>query len=91
MKLKSNALIAAAVSLLLAAPLAAQATDFTFSPTGTAAGNILNVATIDQAPGSALAVGGTAAILNAAANNGGNRNFGRVSAPPIQRPPKSFG
>jgi len=43
---------------------AAQAALFTFDPTGTAgaAGDIPNVALIDQAPGNALAVGGVTAI-----------------------------
>ncbi|MBC7574687.1 MAG: PEP-CTERM sorting domain-containing protein [Herminiimonas sp.] len=74
MKLNKKAFLAVAISALLAAPLAAQATEFTFSPTGTAAGNITGVSTIDQAPGSALAVGGTAAILSAA-TGGTNTGF----------------
>jgi hypothetical protein len=74
MNLRNKTLLSAAISLVLAAPLAAHATDFTFSPTGTASGNIAGVSTIDQAPGSALAFGGTAAI-NAANNGGGNTGF----------------
>ena len=73
MKFKYNAVIAAAIALGLAAPLAAHADTFSFSPTGNGA-NLVSVSTIDQAPGDALAVGGVTAI-QAAANGAANTNF----------------
>ncbi len=59
-------LISVAVLAALAAPVAAQATDFTFDPTGTpgATGDIAGVGIIDQAPGDAVAVNGVSAITN---------------------------
>jgi len=74
MKLRT---VTAATLLALAASTSAQAVvQFTFDPTGTAgaAGDISNVVIIDQAPGSAYAEGGVAAIQNFAAG-GTNTSF----------------
>jgi hypothetical protein len=72
-------LLAAAVSATFAAsnPVWAATTTFTFDPTGTpgAAGDISNVALIDQAPGSALGVGAVTAIQNFLAGGGGSTDF----------------
>ncbi|MCW5600946.1 PEP-CTERM sorting domain-containing protein [Nitrosomonas sp.] len=66
MKLKYKYLLMGMFSLTVALPLTSSADLFTFDPTGTAgaAGDISNVAIIDQAPGSALALGGVTAINN---------------------------
>ena len=68
MKTSKKILLAAAVSAMfgVAAPAWAVQTTFTFDPTGTpgVAGDIANVRIIDEAPGSALALGGVTAVNN---------------------------
>lgn len=59
-----------ALSLALVAPLVVNAELFTFSPTGLAAGNIANVALIDQSAGNAFAQGGVTAINNFLSGSG---------------------
>lgn len=65
-------LISLAILAALGLSTSAQALDFTFDPTGTpgAAGDITGLSLIDQAPGSALAVGGITAIQNFVAGSG---------------------
>lgn len=69
-------LISLAVLAALGLSASAQALEFTFDPTGTpgAAGDITGISLIDQAPGSALAVGGITAIQNFA-SGGGSTGF----------------
>lgn len=63
MKLKHNALIAAALAVSFAAPMAAHADAFSFNPLGTGAvGATSGYQTIDQAPGTAYAQNGITAI-----------------------------
>jgi hypothetical protein len=59
-------LICTALAALALTSASANAALFTFDPTGTAgvAGDIQNIALIDQAPGNALAIGGVTAIQN---------------------------
>src|SRR5262245_30747286 len=56
--------LAVAFATMFGGSVVANADLFTFDPTGTpgAGGNIANVALVDQAPGTALAVGGNAAV-----------------------------
>ena len=62
MKLKYNAVIAAAVAIAFAAPLAAHAEFFSFNPNPGVAPTISGYTLIDQAPGNAYADNGLAAI-----------------------------
>ena len=71
-------ILTAATLLAIAASTGAQAgTTFTFDPTGTlgSAGDITGAGILDQAAGSALAVGGITAIQNFAAQNGLSTDF----------------
>lgn len=78
LKIKKTS-IAAAISVMLGAPVVANASLFTFDPDGVLGGAITNVALIDQAPGNALALGGITAVqnflINAAAGTSLPTNF----------------
>ncbi len=65
-RFKLKPIAVAAISLMLGAPVAANASLFTFDPFGLpgTATDITGVNTIDQAPGNALALDGVAAITN---------------------------
>lgn len=62
MKLSKNVLLAGAIAVLMGAPLAANATSFTFDSTGAGINNGRLATGLDEAPGNAYADGGGTAI-----------------------------